>query len=266
MFPFQQGQAFPLGGRQHVAIGALQQFGAQWQPRQGIHGIVEIEQQLGPLHGMEVLVLDQGQAGALEGLQGAIQPWCALDLQRTFRALVEMPGGDLRHIERHQADQHIVVRQPAGEQLGIMQAVLQGQHPGRCLEMRSHGFGGAGGIPGFHRDQHDFGVGHRRRITAEPDQFRLQPGLPAREVAEGQSLLRQRVRHMATPDEGYAGAADRQSAPHVAADAPGSENRDGWHGCPPSSVRPDGRSSLQGVTCGLQQPGQVFQRLLPGLR
>ena len=80
---------------------ALHQLGAQRQARQRIHRVVQVEQQLAPLHGRQIGLQRQRQARAREQRQPRSRRHIVLRGQHPLRAAVQMAGRQLGHIEGH---------------------------------------------------------------------------------------------------------------------------------------------------------------------
>ena len=63
----QQPERFALQCREALPVATLHQLRAQGQAGQSVDGVVQVQQQLAPLHGTQVGVQLQRQAGTLEG-------------------------------------------------------------------------------------------------------------------------------------------------------------------------------------------------------
>ena len=138
----------------------MRQLLAQRQIGQRVERVVEIDQQLAPLHAGDVAGGTHFQARHRKLRRGAgvvpfdhdIARGGAMKLSRTSRD----------HIERHHARQHPPSRQSFAQHRDIADAVLQADDDGISRRMLRDDIGDLGGIGALDRDQHRAGIAEDR--------------------------------------------------------------------------------------------------------
>ena len=106
-------ERFPLGQGDRAPERPLRQLLAERQTGQGVDRVVQVEQQLRPLHRAEVLTCVQRQPGVVEHRRECAHRRMLLDLEVTLGALVEMPVAAVHHVERHHRRENDLLRQAA---------------------------------------------------------------------------------------------------------------------------------------------------------
>jgi hypothetical protein len=115
-------------GCETAPVITLQQLRLERQARQRVDRVVQVDQQLAPLHCTHVRVQLQRHFGALEQRQPWAQSGIVLRHQRTASATMERRRTQLRNVVRHHARQDLERRCRRRRGLGIGHAVLQRQH------------------------------------------------------------------------------------------------------------------------------------------
>ena len=203
---------------------ALHQLGAQRQARQRIHRVVQVEQQLAPLHGRQIGVQRQRQARAREQRQPRSRRHIVLRGQHPLRAAVQMAGRQFGHIEGHHARHHAQLRRRRLRARRVVHTVLQRQHrrAGRqhARQLRGRGLG-AGALDG---EQHQAGRSAFGRQFGRIQRIRRDVQRGAADVAQRQALRAQHIHHARPTDEVHARARPRQPATDPAADRAGTHD------------------------------------------
>jgi hypothetical protein len=148
------GEGFALGEGEAAPVGTLREFGLERQAREGVHGVVEVEQEFRGLHACQISLSCEGEPCVRERRRERVERGMVLDAEVAVGALVEAAFTGVHHIERDHARQHDRPRQVLAEDVGVPQPVLETHDDRARLQMGRKGFRGLSGGGGLHRDEH----------------------------------------------------------------------------------------------------------------
>ena len=209
---------------QQCAPRVLRQLPAQRQAGQRVERVVEIDQELAPLHAGDVRGRAHLQVRHRELLRGG--GGIPLDHDVAGGSAMISPLARCNHIEWDHRGQHASARQPLAQDRSIADAVLQADDDGLRRRVGGNDVGDSGGIGAFDGHQHRTDVGKDSAVLRQRQLAGCDPPLKALEAGQPQPIAFDFPDHARARQQRNAAAGSRQHAADKAADAAGAGHRD----------------------------------------
>ncbi len=221
---------------------------AQGQTRQGVQGVVEVQDQLGPLHADDVLVGRGGQPGQPHPRRRL--PAARADHDGPVAGLPERAGIGADDVEPHHSRRDTACAHAPGERFNVAEAVLKAHHERGGGSVRRDGLGRALGVGALGADEDRVGLGEP---LGAGEAVGVWANLPRRAVGrdDGQAAVKAPGRAVAA-DEDHAFPARGEHPSDIAADSACAQNRD--HPAARPACRPEKRHPPRNVPSSALYP------------
>ena len=213
-------ESFTLQIRHHAAQASVAQLGLQWQPTQRVHRVIQIQQQLAPLHGAHVVDQLGRQTGGIEQRRKLFAHGAARNTQAARRGTMHVVGLIQYNVVRHHPGKRRQVRRCGLDAGQVVHTVLQ-RHDGgaRFAELRNILRCGQRGTA-FDAEQNHAGFSIESKVSQrsrQPHRRSCQMSVEAIKVRYGQPILRKRLHQAGPSDKADLLPTQRQTPAHIAA-------------------------------------------------